>query len=729
MAFVVTSCGTNSNTSGTSLVVGNGSGSGLADIPTGALIVVAVLESGSPAPGASALSDNQNSTYAQITTRALNNVAANGSLALYYFWNNTHSVLLTGTDSITYTKNASAHGAAMSVFYVTGQLSGSDPLDSGTTNTASGSSTSPSVTASAAPAVPSSLFVAGMAADNNSAFTQDTTNGTWVAPFTRLTISTSAQLAGGNQVGSSALKYNPAIGTSTPWAEIITAFKPAAVTPVFGLVMDMADVAPTLRERRSWEAWYNLNLIGKDQLPTGAQVSELAPDTPRIALRERRSWEWWYNLNLIGKDRFPPGAIVYDLSPDAARSLRERRSWEAWYNLNLIGKDRFPPGENFTDRPLPPPFYREWVGQNLLQTTLTIVPTPRNQYDWPVPRAFAPIQQTITASYNLNLIGKDVLPFTRTQGVHGLKDVPDIARNLRERRSWEWWYNLNLIGKDQLPPGGQIFDLSPRGPVPLFQAWQFYEFLGNITVAPFPRNQYDWPVPDAARNLRERRSWEWWYNLSLIGRDQLPPGENVYDAPPRGFPPLTPSWAWNYNLNLIGQDQLPPGEIFTDRPAAIAWFRDWALNLQQTTLAVVITPRNQFDWSLPQAPSRIQQTITASYNLNLIGQDKLPTGEQVFELAPRGPAPLLQTWQLSAFIPNYPLPQALPPGLQFDWPVPTAPYRLDYASAFAEPPYRIPPAPPAPPTVQPGGGGRLVYFFDPMCEDEFIPAWMLMDDE
>ena len=113
---------------------------------------------------------------------------------------------------------------------------------------------------------------------------------------------------------------------------------------------------------RVWTQSYNLNLIGKDQLPVGELVTDLTP-RPYEHHVQLRSWTWNYNLRLIGKDQFPPGGVTYDLPP---RAPQQPRSWSSSLNPVLVVAPVFPVGEQSFD--LPPRGYdyaaqlRTWLG-------------------------------------------------------------------------------------------------------------------------------------------------------------------------------------------------------------------------------------------------------------------------------------------------------------------------------------------------------------------------------
>jgi hypothetical protein len=411
---------------------------------------------------------------------------------------------------------------------------------------------------------------------------------------------------------------------------------------------------------RTWTWSYNLNLIGKDKLPVGSRVYDLPIPIPSVD----HSFINPSNINLYAPPPFvdtthefraphftPPRApqrLDYDIPPNLAvrfitpqnpfyqtnwpvnfGPIQPLRSWTWSYNLNLIGQDQLPVGKQFTD--LPPRDYersnalRTWV-LNLQQTTLQPLPVGMQIYALP-PTGFEyrPLRSW-TWSYNLNLIGRDVLPTGKQ-----VFDLPPRGYPEPATRTWTNWYNLNLIGQDKLPAGTQRYEL-PQPPI--------------------------WP--------QENRTWTASYNLNLIGQDQLPVGQQSTALPPTGY--ITPNqvrtwiqstnfallqvqlpfnqydwpnpkipqqpaqtWTNSYNLNLIGKDQLPIGKQSFDLPPTAQLYyssnRTWINNVN-LSLLTRLYPFNQYDWPISGGWLTQQrlpaQTWTNSYNLNLIGKDKLP---------------------------------------------------------------------------------------------------------
>ena len=353
------------------------------------------------------------------------------------------------------------------------------------------------------------------------------------------------------------------------------------------------------REVRAWAWSYNVNLIGQDQLPVGERSFETSRDP-----REFRSWVWGSNLTL-SIQLLPPGLQLFE----TPREFREQRGWEWKYNLNLIGQDALPPGRGSQFLPTGPSWYQSWV-VNLQQSTLFVVTAPVGVQEYDRPQlAPQPPTPSWTWQYNLNLIGQDQLP------VGEIRTALAVPAPAPIDPTWTWKYNLNLIGRDALPIGKVTYELPPR-------------------------------------EARERRDWN--INLvltTLAGQDRMTVGERVFDLPDRGPPPIVPSWQWSYNLNLIGQDVLPVGEISTALPRGPDWLLGWTQSLLQTTLAPTFAkPLNQYDWPVPQAPLQAALGWAWQYNPNLVGQDAMLVGKQRYDLWT--PEPQRQA-QLSTWIWQY----------------------------------------------------------------------------
>ncbi len=186
------------------------------------------------------MSDSASNTYVGgndgITGHAIyhdegNIAATTGAAAMAYSYN---CAALTSGQTITMTNATGASNtAALSCFYATGLKTASDPQDSTTNNGTGGSSATPSVTASGAPATASSLVIGlvGTNGPSGDSFTQDSTNAAYATPPTRVGTAggnqtTNYTIAGGFVVTSSQLTYAPSI-TSRNWAAMIAGFAPA----------------------------------------------------------------------------------------------------------------------------------------------------------------------------------------------------------------------------------------------------------------------------------------------------------------------------------------------------------------------------------------------------------------------------------------------------------------------------------------------------------------------
>lgn len=421
---------------------------------------------------------------------------------------------------------------------------------------------------------------------------------------------------------------------------------------------------------RSWTWNYNLNLIGKDRLPVGKQVYDLPPRAADPYPRDLRTW----TLSLVdipgAPEAIPPGEQRTELTPLGAARLTppvDLRSWDWSYNLNLIGQDALPVGSQIfgpvparqarqpieqtwivnlqqtTLRPIPPgaqryelaPFWsgfprqidlRTWV-LNLQQTTLSA--TPFNQEDWPLPKAPAPIDQTWTRSFPLNLRGADFL----------------------------------LVGL-------QFYDLPPQPAYPVDLRF----FAGRMPPAEVtvPFAQFDWPLPIARDFAVDLRTLTESFNLNLIGQDAMTTGERVFDLPPGAFAPTVErrSWTFSFNLNLIGRDDLTAGQQYTERPPLGPHYSISLRTWINPPLKPV--PFNQEDWPLPKAPyySIDLRTWTAAFPLSLVGQDAMTVGDKLTDRPPLAPIP---PENIKSWIQSVNLALVTAPGVPFvetDWPLP-----------------------------------------------------------
>lgn len=201
-----TSLGVNASTTGATVTLTG------CTVPAGALIVVCVMDN---AAVAGSVADTLNS-YALASSVVVN--AAN-ILQAFYAYNVT--ALSSGT--ITYTKHTSGATAVISAFYITGELTGSTPLDLVTLPT-SGTSTSPSIT-SGTPTVSNEFFVGFIGTPTAGVtLTQDVTHAWQNFPVIENANNT---IAGGSFVnaGSGALTYAPTLSGSVKWGALLISFK------------------------------------------------------------------------------------------------------------------------------------------------------------------------------------------------------------------------------------------------------------------------------------------------------------------------------------------------------------------------------------------------------------------------------------------------------------------------------------------------------------------------
>jgi hypothetical protein len=453
-----------------------------------------------------------------------------------------------------------------------------------------------------------------------------------------------------------------------------------------------SQVAPDQIQLRSWQWSYNLSLVGKDRLPSGEQTYDLTVGQRPPEQIQLHSWSWQYNLNLIGKDQLITGEQVTDLPP---RDPREVRAWSWQYNLNLIGQDRMATGEQVWERPTLsiPPSAPTWAWQynpNLIGQDFL----PFRQRDWPLP--IAPQQPALSWTDPVKIwLTVPTLNITISQ----YWDRPQLP--VLPAQTWSWSYNLNLIGQDHMLTGEQVTDLPPRDFSRLFQTWINSVNAALVTA---PANLYaqarqqDWPIPRGAEP-DYRRSWEWQYNKTLIGQDQLPFRQT--DWPNPVAPVQVQGWIDQTKI-LLAQPAGPLGTIANQF--------DWPLPQRQpqqvqtwtntiTALILGAKPFAQTDWPNPTPFARdpTLTTIAASYNKNLIGADRLPNRQQDWPLSSAHalsqiPLQIMVQGKWFNLVPPTPLGLPLTSGRLFDRPQ----LRLDSAADIAWPAWRWPQITPPP---------------------------------
>lgn len=197
------------------------------------------------------------------------------------------------------------------------------------------------------------------------------------------------------------------------------------------------------------------------------------------------------------------------------------------------------------------------------------------------------------------------------------------------------------------------------------------------------------------------------------------------------------SWEDWFPQNLIGKDKLPNRQQDWTNPYPVTWYQSWELNLLLTTLKPAFqSPFFKLDWFNPQ-PITWYQSQESSYNLKLIGQDKLPNRQQDW-VNPQSVIwyqnwhlNLLQTtlalganklssqydWPLSystQWYQNWSQNLVLgkvfaPPFSQTDWPLPTPVFRLDQFTGYNLT-LNLPTPPPPPPDISTGGGRQVGWY-------------------
>jgi hypothetical protein len=466
-------------------------------------------------------------------------------------------------------------------------------------------------------------------------------------------------------------------------------------------VLGLPPLGPEYRTTvHSWTFSFNLNLRGQDRLPVGVQPgNEVVDLTPRPYEHhvQLRSWTWPYNLNLLlGKDRLPAGEQVFDRP--TIDQFQTTRSWTWSYGLSLIGKDRLPVGEAVTELSPRGPDYRSQI----LSWTWTSFP----YYPPGLPPGVMPGEPTFDTpraaqqpAISWTRSSFPYYPPTVTQLPPG-EQVFDLAPRGPVQPTISWTFvALPQVSVDTTNKPVTVLDWGDPPIAGRLPDGFIAPFNLPLNAAPVqrPKNQYDWPVN--LGQVQPAVSWTWSYNLNLVGQDKQPVGKTSNEVPRAyEYHVQLRAWNWSYNLNLIGKDRLPVGAEVSDRtpvgpaPLLLTWVSSLNSNLFFPPIVPPRPPFNVFDWPLTPAPVREAnlgtwietpqltvpsrqldwpnpirsvppaQTWTNSYTLGLLGQDKLPTGDQLTDLPPRNFVyGYGQTW-IGRF--SLPVFQSLPVGEQ-----------------------------------------------------------------
>lgn len=187
--------------------------------PSGALLVVIVVEG--TAASAGTLADGAGNTYSIASSVAVPSAA--GFATVFYCAN---ASALTN-QSITYTRQGSGHTCSLEASYITG-IATATPLDATTTNSATGTSTSPSVTSGTPTQNGEFLFAAALTVSN--AGTLSAVSSSFVASTNGSSSSGGYQAAFGNDcAGLAPSTFSCTITNSVGWAAFVVGFKIATV--------------------------------------------------------------------------------------------------------------------------------------------------------------------------------------------------------------------------------------------------------------------------------------------------------------------------------------------------------------------------------------------------------------------------------------------------------------------------------------------------------------------
>ncbi len=342
-------------------------------------------------------------------------------------------------------------------------------------------------------------------------------------------------------------------------------------------------------------------LFGQDQLAVGEQSQDLPAKAPARA--RDYSFTASYFQGLIGADAMATGEQSQDLPPRAALRARDYTYAYTPYPL-LFAQDALAPGEQLSGNAPATARRASTLGE------------PGVNFTIPLSGAL-PVGQTTLAT----------------------ELAPRAA--LRERDySFTADYFAGLIGQDAFNPGEQLSGNAPAGAA---RASTLASDPGvNLTIVLAAVTP---PIPPGVAALDQQyrttpRAREYGqaagFFHGLDGQDALAVGDQLSGNAPAGARrAIDYGWFQAFPLELIAQDALVTGaQLSGNAPLGASRSRDYTW-LQSLSLET-IGPRQQFpvgqaayDLPTPAVLRARDYSFSASYFQGLIGQDALPTGDQL----------------------------------------------------------------------------------------------------
>ncbi len=574
MSFAITGLGTNSNSSGSTLVLTTG-----VDCPPGSLLIIVTCEGGTAvAAGTIALSAGGSPT--QQATKANGNIGASGWSSVWTIY--TTADLPSG-GTITYTKNGlTTDGTSISAFFVQGGDGFAVAVNATPTT---GTTGSPSISATVA----ANQIDIGIATNAIGVDTW-TQAGGWTSPNSPLNSSATVPgiIVGYNTVQSGSLTYNPTLNTSLNWAAFELAFNAQPyigdnVLGRFSAVIRRPRVISGGSAEIASEPFspqmYLTTFFDNAVIPP-FPVKEQKFDTyfqPRgnIFSKTPQGWERFFDRTVIPP--FPSKEQIFEVvfEPRGNIFSKTPQGWSVFYDAANIQpfsskEQKFdtyfqPRGNIFSTTP---------QGWSVLNDVAKIQPFPSKEQQFRSWTSFLPPAVT-----------------SATQG-------------------WLSFYDIETIFPKA---NGEFQFLQPLASIP--QGWGSYFDKASIEAALPSLQKFDYWTPQIQLGVPTPSTLGWYWPFSNIARrSRVNTGYNVSCTGTSVAPAALPyGWTVPFDLSLIkptpnGEFELPPplatlnlmasgfdeADFVTIKPfdAKEQFFGGWAPHS-----ITVITPAFPYGWS------------------------------------------------------------------------------------------------------------------------------------
>ncbi len=634
MSFAITGLGTNSNSSGSTLVLTTG-----VDCPPGSLLVIVTCEGGTAAAaGTIALSAGGSPT--QQDTKANGNIGASGWSSVWTIY--TTADLPSG-GTITYTKNGlTTDGTSISAFFVQGGDGFAVAVNATPTT---GTTGSPSISATVA----ANQIDIGIATNAIGVDTW-TQAGGWTSPNTPLNSSATVPgiIVGYNTVQSGSLTYSPTLNTSLNWAAFELAFnaQPYIGDNVLGKFSAVirrprvisggsAEIASAPFPPPVWSSGFFDRAVIPPFPSKEQKFDTYFQPQGRIFSKTPQGWERFFDKAVIPP--FPSKEQTFEVVFEPLGNIFSKtpQGWWSFYDVSNI--QPFPSKEQKFDTYFQPRgniFSKTPQGWSVLNDVANIQPFPSKEQQFRSWTSFLPPPVTSATQGWLSFYDIETI-FPKVNGefqlLQPLTSIPQGWGSYFDGASIKA-VTPSLQKFDYFQPQGNIFSITPQG-------WSVFYDAANIQPFPAKEQKFDyWALQQPGTPTPSTLGWYWPFS-NIARRSRVNTGYNVSCTGTSVAPAALPNgWSVFYDAskiqplksNLQKFDSwtpfLPPAAQVTVFPNGWSAYYD----------VMIVSPRPNREFELPPPLATLNLMASGFDEADFVTVKPFDAKEQSFATQPFG---------------------------------------------------------------------------------------------